>query len=409
MSAWAKLKPAASSTPGRTRGPANAASRAKSPRASRRASPGTTKAAGRCTRPSQGGGELGVADGGRRGHVDRPADAIGAQQEPDRGNLVRQGNPAPVLLARPEAAAEPQPEYRQHLSERPAVTSQNDPASEIDHPRTGGTRLLRRVLPRDAGVGQETGPCWPGSLGLTVCCTDPPTPSSSSSACERPCGRRDVYATTSRRWADRRARLLQGEVWEAARAGVATSLGHDLDPHRELAEFATDLDAAYRAVANRLQEKEAVRIETADGHGRLVLTPLDRLEEPPSLLALQAGVADLLPRVDLPDVLLEVAGWTGFLSDQFAGFHAIVVPGTLRDSLYILDGLLEQQTTLQPTEPMTDTAGYAVTWTFPVPSSRKRRANSPTGLLRRRPCGSCTSVARTVRTGSNSSTMRASA
>ena len=188
MSAWAKLKPAASSTPGRTRGPANAASRAKSPRASRRASPGTTKAAGRCTRPSQGGGELGVADGGRRGHVDRPADAIGAQQEPDRGNLVRQGNPAPVLLARPEVAAEPQPEYRQHLSERPAVTSQNDLASEIDHPRTGGARLLRRVLPRDAGVGQETGPCWPGSLGLTVCCTDPPTPSSSSSACERPCG-----------------------------------------------------------------------------------------------------------------------------------------------------------------------------------------------------------------------------
>jgi hypothetical protein len=320
-------------------------------------------------------------------------------------------------------------------------------------------------------------------------------------------------------------------VWEAARAGVATSLGHDLDPHRELAEFATDLDAAYRAVANRLQEKEAVRIETADGHGRLVLTPLDRLEEPPSLLALQAGVADLLPRVDLPDVLLEVAGWTGFLtefthvsegtaraedlgvsicavlvaaacntglepvvqpgspaltrgrlswvdqnylrgdtitaatgrmvdaqgkiqlaqqwgggdvasadglrfivpvrtlnagpnpryfgpgrgvtylnflSDQFAGFHAIVVPGTLRDSLYILDGLLEQQTTLQPTEPMTDTAGYAVTWTFPVPSRRKRREKRQTGLLRRRPCGSCTSVARTVRTGSNSSTMRAS-
>lgn len=51
--------------------------------------------------------------------------------------------------------------------------------------------------------------------------------------------------------------------------------------------------------------------------------------------------------------------YLNFLSDQFAGFHAIVVPGTLRDSLYILDGLLEQQTTLQPTELMTDTAGYS--------------------------------------------------
>jgi len=294
--------------------------------------------------------------------------------------------------------------------------------------------------------------------------------------------RRDVYATTSRRWSDPRAQLLSGSAWEAARAGVATSLGHDLDPHRELAELAADLDGAYRAVAGRIADNAAVRIETADGHDRLVLTPLDRLDEPPSLLALRAAVDDLLPRADLPDVLLEVAGWTGFLnefthvsegtaraadlgvsicavlvaeacniglepvvqpgkpalsrgrlswadqnylrgdtitaatgrmvdaqseiplarqwgggevasadglrfvvpvrtlnagpnpryfgpgrgvtylnflSDQFAGFHAIVVPGTLRDSLHILDGLLEQQTTLQPTELMTDTAGYS--------------------------------------------------
>jgi len=48
-----------------------------------------------------------------------------------------------------------------------------------------------------------------------------------------------------------------------------------------------------------------------------------------------------------------------FTSDQFTGFHAIVIPGTLRDSLYVLDGLLEQQTVLEPTELMTDTAGYS--------------------------------------------------
>ncbi len=51
--------------------------------------------------------------------------------------------------------------------------------------------------------------------------------------------------------------------------------------------------------------------------------------------------------------------YLNFLSDQFAGFHAIVVPATLRDSLYILDGLLEQQTSLDPHELMTDTAGYS--------------------------------------------------
>jgi TnpA family transposase len=46
-----------------------------------------------------------------------------------------------------------------------------------------------------------------------------------------------------------------------------------------------------------------------------------------------------------------------FSSDQFTGFHAIVIPGTLRDSLFILDGLLEQQTSLRPVELMADTAG----------------------------------------------------
>jgi len=127
--------------------------------------------------------------------------------------------------------------------------------------------------------------------------------------------RRDVYAPASQRWADPRARLLDGKDWEAARGEVATSLGHDLDPHRELDELAEDLDAAYRAVAGRFEHNDAVRIESVDGHDRPVLTALEKLDEPASLLALRAAVDDLLPRVDLPDVLLEVAGWTGFLGE----------------------------------------------------------------------------------------------
>lgn len=48
-----------------------------------------------------------------------------------------------------------------------------------------------------------------------------------------------------------------------------------------------------------------------------------------------------------------------FTSDQFTGFHSIVITGTLRDSLYLLEGLLEQETSLRPTEVMTDTHGYS--------------------------------------------------
>ncbi len=49
--------------------------------------------------------------------------------------------------------------------------------------------------------------------------------------------------------------------------------------------------------------------------------------------------------------------WYNFLSDQYSGFHGIVIPGTLRDSIFVLEGLLEQQTGLSPREIMTDTAG----------------------------------------------------
>ena len=48
-----------------------------------------------------------------------------------------------------------------------------------------------------------------------------------------------------------------------------------------------------------------------------------------------------------------------FTSDQFTGFHAIVVPGTIRDSLYVLDGLLEHETSLEVQEIVTDTAAYS--------------------------------------------------
>lgn len=58
-----------------------------------------------------------------------------------------------------------------------------------------------------------------------------------------------------------------------------------------------------------------------------------------------------------------------FTSDQFTEFHNIVIPGTLRDSLYILspgvavsnfpEGLLEQETSLNPVEIMADTAGVS--------------------------------------------------
>ncbi|HIB1875500.1 TPA: Tn3 family transposase, partial [Enterococcus faecium] len=48
-----------------------------------------------------------------------------------------------------------------------------------------------------------------------------------------------------------------------------------------------------------------------------------------------------------------------FVSDQYIGFHGMVVSGTLRDSLYLLEGFLNQPSELTPIQIMTDTAGYS--------------------------------------------------
>lgn len=51
--------------------------------------------------------------------------------------------------------------------------------------------------------------------------------------------------------------------------------------------------------------------------------------------------------------------WYNMLSDQYSGLGAMVVPGTLRDSLGILSVLLEQETELDPVQIMTDNAAYS--------------------------------------------------
>ena len=47
------------------------------------------------------------------------------------------------------------------------------------------------------------------------------------------------------------------------------------------------------------------------------------------------------------------------VSDQFTGLNAIVVPGTLRDSMVLLALVLDQQTELTPTQIITDTGAYS--------------------------------------------------
>lgn len=292
--------------------------------------------------------------------------------------------------------------------------------------------------------------------------------------------RRDIYVPQSDRWGDPRAKLLQGDTWQATRIQVCRSLGHPVLPQEAIVKLTERLDAAYQQVAANFEQNPAVQVDLSGKQPSVTITNLDKLEEPPSLTQLSRQVAGLLPKIELTELLLEIhahtgfahefthvseataraddlvvslcavllaeacnigleplqkaqipaltrhrlswtkqnylraetlvqanarlvdhqatlalaqqwgggevasadgmrfvtpvrtlnAGpnkkyfgsargitWYNFVSDQFSGFHGIVIPGTLRDSIFILEGLLEQQTGLKPTEIMTDTTG----------------------------------------------------
>jgi TnpA family transposase len=294
--------------------------------------------------------------------------------------------------------------------------------------------------------------------------------------------RRDVFVPDSDRWSDPRKKLLRGSVWNSKRSQVCRSLSLPKSAHIALENLEEQLNVAYRKTIENIPNNQDVRIEVVNGKTDLVLTGLEKLDESPSLVELRENIAKLLPRVDLPDLILEIHEQTGFTdefkhisegnarvvdlpisicavliaeacnigfepliqsdhpaltrnrlswvqqnfiraetltkanaclvdhqasiplvqiwgggdvasadglrfvtpirtinsgpnpkyfgysrgityynftSDQFTGFHGIVIPGTLRDSIYILEGLLEQQTSLRPTEIMADTSGVS--------------------------------------------------
>lgn len=102
---------------------------------------------------------------------------------------------------------------------------------------------------------------------------------------------RDVFATPSLRWADPRAHLLDGHVWEAISEDVLASLSLTDPVEAHLDGKLLALDAAWKQMAARLEEAgedARVRVVTpADGRARLSVDKLGALGESPSLVWLR--------------------------------------------------------------------------------------------------------------------------
>jgi TnpA family transposase len=119
----------------------------------------------------------------------------------------------------------------------------------------------------------------------------------------------DVFVAHARRYADPNTYLIPQHAWPAHRAEVLRLTGTPATGETRVQERV----AALQALAERVEQLHTdpnswLRTE----QGQWVLTPLAGEERPASAQALEDALVARLPRLDLPDLLIEVDQWTGF-------------------------------------------------------------------------------------------------
>lgn len=127
--------------------------------------------------------------------------------------------------------------------------------------------------------------------------------------------RREVFVNPSHRFGDPTSGLLKDAAWDAARPTICRTLNLPSQAELAITTLRDNLHAAFTTVANNFSSNSAVRFELVNGKQELVVSPLDKVEEPESLVALRALVDAKLPRVDLPEVIMEIAARTGFVEE----------------------------------------------------------------------------------------------
>ncbi|WP_354236953.1 Tn3 family transposase [Arthrobacter sp. UYEF3] len=125
---------------------------------------------------------------------------------------------------------------------------------------------------------------------------------------------RDIFALTSERFCDPRAKLLSGPAWEAAKGPALGALLLPESPDALLAEHAEDLDAAWRATSGGMVTNTDITVDTG---GRLHLGKDEALVDRPSLLDLRRRLAGMIPQVDLSEQILEVMAWQPAFAASF--------------------------------------------------------------------------------------------
>lgn len=294
--------------------------------------------------------------------------------------------------------------------------------------------------------------------------------------------RHDIYVNQSNRYIDPLTNLIDEATWHQQKDILIKQLSLPQTGDVAVKTITRDLELSYKETLKNWSKSEMAEITNVDGHEKIIVTKLHKVRQQKNEIEFKNRVRQLIPKIDLPDLLLEVnqqlalttcfthpndvdvkmrhldisilavllaeacnigfspvskegaaslkydrlvyvdhqylridtlsaankriinahrklkgaLSWGdsqmasadgiryvtpqkslysrsnpryfgrgrgitfyNFVSDQYIGFHGMVVAGTLRDSLYLLEGFLNQTSGLEPTQIMTDTAGYS--------------------------------------------------
>lgn len=133
----------------------------------------------------------------------------------------------------------------------------------------------------------------------------------------------DVYVEHGRRYQQLERYLIPKASWPKERKDATGLLGAPLSASTRLAERKAVLEEL-AARLNALLRGGNSAIHTEED--RIVVSPLEADEEPPSLVRLRKIIDDRLPRVDITDVLIAVDNLTGF-SDAFRHLDGVATRG----------------------------------------------------------------------------------
>ena len=128
----------------------------------------------------------------------------------------------------------------------------------------------------------------------------------------------NLWVDHSRRYQNPTNYLIPHSDWERLRVESTDATGINLDGTERLDELTADLDDHLRDLDVALADGDSVRIED----DRLVVAPLSAQEPDPDLEQLRQLVGELLPQIDLVDLLMEVNSWCGYLDRLTHADHA---------------------------------------------------------------------------------------